>query len=497
MYNFLKEFDNPEKFNEKFIYMKRDDDLLSYINDIASALEVVEGIKYLGGTLNTDESLLKTRSNRVKLSDNTSQDMKWISIKESRLNTVTLKFKIEMGDKSEIIEKTLLFPKLIDDFYFIINGSRYYPIYQIIDAATYKTPKSLTLKTLLMPIVIKNEKKTFTDHYQNEFNTRVFILDLFKHRINILHYYFANMGVTETIRYFGYSEEEIGIVSQDDIEFSEDEGFKFYNISNDMVMYVNDSVFDNVFGSDFVGMLIDMFNSKNRLDHVDNIDYWKRKLGSIFTKNTNAQMEKADKIILSFKRILDNRTKQILRIDDEYKDNTFGIAKWMMMNYDDLSRKDNMSLSNKRLRVNEYLLHPLLIRFSTSTYRLLNSKNVTFTNLKSIFNTLSPNFVISKLIQNELLRYHNAVNAIDLFTCALKFSYKGPQSISESGSSVNIRYRGLHTSYLGRIGLTACSSSDPGMTGTFVPFIATDGFFFTKSSDEEENNTFIDPDENE
>jgi len=425
------------------------------------------------GQILADESTFKTRGNAEE---------KWISLEESRLDSLTLKFRIEGGTgvnhKIEIIEKELYFPKLIDNYYFILNGSRYYPIHQIIDASTYHTAKSLTLKTLLMPIVLKNNPIEFIDSEEREYKGKFYILDLFKYKVNILNYFFAHMGVSKTIEFFGYTEDQMGVVKSDEIDYTI-EGYRFFNISESICLYVSDEVFNTELGIDIIGGIIDLSTPKLTIDKLDNIDYWKKRIGSIFSKNTNAQMEKADKILLSFQRILDNRTKQILRVPEKDKVDTFSIVRWMIQNYTELSKQDNMSLDNKRLRVNEYLLHPLLIKFSNNTYRLLNSKTVSFSQLKSIFNNISPGFIIKKLITNELLRYHNAVNTIDLYTSALKWSARGPQSMAEGGKSISIRYRGIHHSYIGRLGLTASSAGDPGMSGTFTPFIQTDGFYFT------------------
>ena len=479
MYDFLKPYsqDNPEKFNEEFIYMKRDDKVLDYMVDICKALEVIDGVKFLGAKLITDESQLKTRG---------KEGEKWIGLEESRLDTIDIKFRVT-GDKEgedEIIERSILFPKLINDFYYVLGGNKSYPIYQIIDLATYKTPKSLTLKTLLMPIVLRTYEETITDYNENEYTENIFILDLFKNKVNVLHYYFAKFGLEETIKMFGFTDHEIGIAGADEIDFDDNEEYILFKVSKHVVVYVANEVMEKSFNRRFVLMIVNMLNSRCTMDRVISREYWEKKLGMIFTKNPNSQADKAKKIIISFERILDDRTRKILRIDDKYKKNIYSIIEWMMTHYDTLITKDNMDLANKRIRVNEYLLHPLLIKFSTITYRLLNKPQVTFNQKKQLFSTLGPGFVIKKLKQNELLRYNNSVNGIDLFTSGLKFSQRGPQSMSEGGKSISIRYRGLHPSYVGRIGLTTSSSGDPGMTGTFSPFIQTEGFYFTKPDDE-------------
>jgi hypothetical protein len=161
----------------------------------------------------------------------------------------------------------------------------------------------------------------------------------------------------------------------------------------------------------------------------------------------------------------------------------------MMREYRTLVQVDGMDVKNKRIRVSEYLIHPLLLKFSESTYRLLNSKNLTFRGLVAVFKPFihdiddeksrpQVNFLIKKLVTNELLRYSNMVNSFDLLT-ALRWTSRGPQSSSDrSRTDVSLRYRGHHPSYVGRIGLTAASAGDPGTSGTLVPFCKTQGPFF-------------------
>ena len=46
-------------------------------------------------------------------------------------------------------------PKWINKYYFILNGNKYYPIYQNVESSTYNTKDSVILKSLLMPIILK------------------------------------------------------------------------------------------------------------------------------------------------------------------------------------------------------------------------------------------------------------------------------------------------------------------------------------------------------
>ena len=479
--------ENPERFNEDFIYMKRTDNVLDYIDDVCKALEVIDGVKFIGSEMSYDESEIKTRGKK---------NNKWISLDESRLNLIKLHFEVTgiFGRKREVktekVEKVLLYPKLIDDFYFLLDGVTYFPIYQIIDLATYNTATSLRLKTLLMPMVLREEDTMFEDTEGNEHSDTTYVVDLFKYKLNTLFYYFAEYGYD--IGYlFGYSDKDIGLININDEELENKSHYKLFEINKKgLHVYVHEDMLEEgTFKKKFSLMYLDMinFNSRMTIDKISNNDYWKKRLGAVFTSNPNSQIEKSEKIILSFKRILDERTKKILRIKKEYKKDTFTIIQWMMRNFDKFMQKDNMDLSNKRIRLHEYLIYPLLTRFSSITYRLLNKTTPTFNQKMQLFSTLGPGYIVKKLKKNELLRYNNCVNGMDIINGGLKFTQSGPQSLSDGNKNVAVRYRGIHGSYVGRIGLTASSNSDPGISGTFTPFIKTDGLYFTGP----------DPDDNE
>jgi hypothetical protein len=98
---------------------------------------------------------------------------------------------------------------------------------------------------------------------------------------------------------------------------------------------------------------------------------------------------------------------------------------------------------------------------------------------EKLFSTLGPMFIIKKIGNNELLRYMGVVNAIELFNPSLKWSVRGYQGLGEGSKEVTMEYQGLHPSYPGRIGLTSSSAGDPGMSGTFTPFMKNYGFYFS------------------
>lgn len=470
---------NPEKFNDEFIYMRKQDDLQRYMHNISKALEVIDGIEFLDCRIIEDES--KFEHNR---------ESSHLSIEETRMVQAIVRFRIAHKDQEEDIELKLFFPKLIDDFFFELNGSRYCAIYQLVDRGTYATAKTFSLKTLLMPIVFRTDTEVaYTDKDGVEHSSRLLLLDIFKQRRNLLYYFMAKLGVTKTLEFFDYSDQILIIDErEEDSSAYDDEGVLNFSVSKNITVIADPALVEDEASKVFLMSFLQLVEeTKVTPDKQDDLDFWLKRLGKCYTKNTNAYTHKANRVLISLERILDETTKENLaHVADEDKKSIYGILRWMSREYETLSREDNMDVQNKRIRLYEYLIHPILMKFSRSTYRLLNSKSTTFNQIKSIFNSIGPTFAIKKLVTGKILRYNGCVNGMDLFASGLKWTQRGPQSMADSpATDVAVKYRGMHPSYVGRIELSAASASDPGMSGTFVPFCKTNGFFFELPKEDE------------
>lgn len=66
---------------------------------------------------------------------------------------------------------------------------------------------------------------------------------------------------------------------------------------------------------------------------------------------------------------------------------------------------------------------------------------------------------------------------MNLFSAFLKYTFRGPQSLSKT---VSVEQRDLHPSYTGRLSLIAASASDPGLSGTISPFVEVHDYYFKK-----------------
>ena len=475
---------NPEKFNEDFILLRNQDSIKDFIEYNCKALEIIEGIKFIGCEVITDESKFP-------------KPKKQLSLEDSRFVLVKVNFKItakenknDPEEKTEDVSFDLFFPKLIDDFFYRINGANYAAIYQLVDSGTYSTAKTFTLKTIFMPIIFRTDMyKSYEDTEGNVYEDNLFVLDAFKYRTNVLSYFFAKMGFQEALDFLLLDREDYSLDSN---ETPPSEDFITFKVSKDIYFHYSKQLLaepDSYEAKYFKRLLVSILNLltvRISLDKFYEQDFWIKNLGKTFTKNSNVLVEKAESVLLSLERVLDECTINNLP-EVEYYDDTkdiYAVIRWLLTSFDDHRDSDNMELNNKRLRLSEYLIYPVIYKFTTNIYRLINSKNITLKRLRNTFSNFSSMFAIKKLTTSELLRYSNCVNGLDLYAAGLKFTRRGPQSMNDGGgSNTPTKYRGLHPSYVGRIDLVAASSSDPGMTGSFTPFCKMDEnnpFYFKK-----------------
>jgi hypothetical protein len=478
---------NPEKFNMNFIKSKNKENLIDIISDIFKSVEIIDGVKFLGARLLTDESnfLQPLDINGVK-EERTDRSTK--PVLPSRFDKIVFRVRLEHKTKdkegNEIIDSheqdyELLVNKLIDNKFYINEGVRYYPIYQIIDSATYAVKNGISLRALTMPITLKNYKtRVIEDIYGEKYTGDEFILHLFSKKVNPMYYYLAKFGLYGTFDYFGLNKDKIEFFEE---EPEQEEGYTIFRANSKLFAKVDKKIFEHSYYSNIFIMVFNIFNTKSNYELVMTEEYWLKKLGHWFVKNPSTKKSKAEGIIISLERLVDDSTRKILRINDSDKEDTYTIVRYMLKYFDELHQMDNMDLSNKRIRVYEYQLYPLRYYLSRHIFRVLNSPSKTIKTLKRIFSGIgsSPMFLVRHMVNNELLRYYNSSNEINLFGSSLRYTFRGPQSISKT---ISVDQRDIHPSYVGKLSLIASSAGDPGTSGTLTPFAKEYNYYFTEHS---------------
>lgn len=73
------------------------------------------------------------------------------------------------------------------------------------------------------------------------------------------------------------------------------------------------------------------------------------------------------------------------------------------------------------------------------------------------------------------------------FFAKLKITFKGPNSLGNSNeNNIAAKYRGIDPSYIGKIDINVCGTSDPGTSAVLTPFCKTDGLYFDGARDPED-----------
>lgn len=423
MKEFMKEYSNSNPNNNRLNYglinKEYDKPLIEYINDSAKSLEVIKNIQFLGSRFVKYESEIDMNKyeKRRKVDNKNKEEIKYTSIEDSRVGELILKFKITFKGKSEIIEKPILVP-LPDEYgYYQIKGKKYILMYQLVDASTYVTKNSVVLKSI-MPIFLTRKPFTKKDTEGYEYTCPIYSTKVFKNDITIMYFYFAKIGLTKSLRYFSVNH-YIGVSN----EKKDTEHFIYFQISQGFYLKVKRNAFnDSQYIRSVAFMILNVCNSKVNINNMDCRQLWIEKIGNIFSVSTN-HYEKGKNILVFFDRMLDETTKSNLRIDPKYKKSMYSILLYMFQNFNELKKKDNMDMENKRLRDSEYIASLLNKELSKRILPVVNSgKKLTREKIKDVFK-FSGEILITQLYNSGLFRYDDQVNDMDFFS-KLKYTVK-------------------------------------------------------------------------
>ena len=112
---------------------------------------------------------------------------------------------------------------------------------------------------------------------------------------------------------------------------------------------------------------------------MDDCDIWLKKLG-------NNNLQKGENLLRSAKRLLDETTGQILKVEIYHKHDVYTLTRWACQEYNDLRMKDNMDLNNKRIRSNEIVSSLITEEFSVRLNRLMTfGKKADLANYREVF----------------------------------------------------------------------------------------------------------------
>lgn len=495
---------NEEKINPNLFNRTFDKPLVDYIVDTFKNLEVLPAVKLKSWEYITDQTQIHTYVNKRNKRDTKIKNNKVLerlyTLDDSIYDLLVLHFELKVKGQKANIDRRVWVPKVVDGHYYLRSGKKVLPLIQIVDNSTFvkqgnkKEDNVLNFKTTLYPIKIYAipTKITLLDRQkETTWKIPLFQVDLFTKPTNPFLYFLAEYGIESTLEMFNL--EELMAITHDVLD---PEKYMYVKINNHIYIEVNRKAF---FAHEFIPRFVvtlanalQLDKQKLTLQEVFDREYWLGRLSEVFSKKRNPN--KGERVLISFKKVMDPYTKKRLPLKKYQKKNTFTVMKWMLTNFEELLKKDSNDLATKRMRANETQAFFIDSYVTKNVNSLLNTDDPSFERYMRLFNAISEDIVLrsshspgGKSSQTSMFRFerYNDFTALELS----RFTLKGPTGLNGGKKKTNLKYRDIYPSHLGRFDPNVCSSSDPGLTGYLCVNVQFDenGYFDSKSGNSEPN----------
>ena len=460
---------NPDLFNRSF-----DKPLVEYVIDTCKNLEVLPAITLENYEYITDQSKINSYLDKKWIKDpkikNNRRLERLVSSNQSYYDLLILHFRIDAKGETARITRQIRIPKLIRGRYYMRGGKLVLPLIQVVDNSTFVKGNTLNFKTTLYPIKLSTSRVKLPFIDGDEISVPKFHIDLFKKITSPLYYFLAQYGMQGTIELFRLED----IISVVDTVLDENK-YLYIKINNSVYIEIHEKGFyAHEFIGKFVGCLYEVLSSDKNVSfkEIYQREYWLGKLAEIFSKKRNP--DKGERVLISFRKITDPYTRARLKLPKYHKRDTFRIVRWMMVNYNQLLKKDSNDLTNKRMRINEIQAYYFDSYIARNVYSILNTDNPPFIKYVRLLNSINEFTLLraststgkgkgNKSSSTSMYRYerYNDFDAIDL----TRYTLKGPTGLNGGKQKTATQYRDIYPSHIGRYDLNVCSSSDPGLTG--------------------------------
>lgn len=503
MIHLMSQYENESEKDINFDVMNRRNGkkLYEYVIDCFKSIEnVLKEIHLVEYSFNSDTEKVNqseyeiTRSNKQK-----DKSRKYIYMNDSHPGEIEMKFRVDFrfdDGGGNVVEDTLwytrkmLIPLPDEDGYYNIKGNRYILELQLTESTTYTTPGTLVGKSLL-PIKVRKNKTIEKDLDGNYHDLDFYEVLIFnKYRV-FLFFYFADMGWSNTLEYMEVGKYIKAIPTGDYDDY--DPEYIHFRINMGLSILVKRNAMMSDYIQSMLGSILKTLNNRTKYEDLESSIYWMCRIGAFKTNSKKSSHYILGKRHLTlFNRMLDEGTKNSIRLTHRNRKDVHSFIRWMIQNYKELYAKDNLDIGNKRIRYGEEYAAALLNEdLSRRIKSFVNTTANTPEKLKNKYDnffSFRGGEIMNKLHSSGLLRYDNNVNDLNFFE-KYKVTQKGPNSIGakNDGRTVSMKRRSLHPSHLNRIDLNVCSQSDPGQTNYISPFCKTDGLYFEGAEPEPES----------
>ena len=160
---------------------------------------------------------------------------------------------------------------------------------------------------------------------------------------------------------------------------------------------------------------------------------------------------------------------------------------WIILEFSELRKKNNLDVGTKRLRLAEYIAALYAFKLSKGMFSFSEEGDkIQISHIEKRIFTF-PDYLLKAITRDRIMAAKNNVNDLDAFS-ALKWTFKGISVLGDSkDSAIPSGYKQVHPSQLGRIDVDSSSPNDPGMAGMLTPMAPIYDNYF---SDFDEPNTW-------
>ena len=513
---FIHDYNNKyrAKFNEQ-LFVRNDDDLIAAIKDVIYScerdasftikvmnFEVISDYDDINHILWEYEEAIINKSKKSSSSKKNKKDNQFafINLKDSDLKLIRVTYFIQITEKknglvNDTITVYIAVPRLVNDFYFRINGNMYSAMYQIVDASTYNNStakaakkQSITFKTMFMPIRVFRYTLSLNNISGEAIPCTYFVANMFSKSLLLMKYILAKFGLNGTKEFLKCNNVDI-VKDCSMVNLNDNYVFPV----RDMYIVVPKMLYDSIqIVQSFVYTLYSVIHYTKDISYeiLSDTTTWIKALGAEFSSDSfvDTIYDKGISILGSLEFIYDRITMKDLKLDMENKADVYRVLRWMIFEFNSLRQKDNLNITTKKVRWAEYIASMYASRLAWGIYRISDKgdKADLGTVRKAI--QIPPMYLIGAITSSkcQLVNYKNCVNDMDSLI-ALKYTYKGDQGIGEKSNAISSAYRAIHPSHFGRVDIDSSSNSDPGISGTICPFAELHDNHF---SEYEEPNTW-------
>lgn len=498
--DFFKRSDEKIIYYLKLIYrsIQRTMGINSYFTIEVRNFEVIEDYNQIRQILSRYQEILINKSTKLKGSIDNRYN--YIDLKRTALKLLIVTFYIEAYDGKELIESLIAVPRVVNKFYFRINNNYLFTMHQLVDASTYNNQTSsnaksplVVLKNIFPPISIFRNMASYEDISGRPISMVTYEVDIFRKSVPACEYLFAHMSLNKGLAFLGL--DGVFLFSTTIPEhISLDNYYVFCpKKERNFFIIVPKYLFDSNYVVQHVTAAFCLETSK-RFMTIDNIfsqNTWLEALGRHFSIATFR--EKAISVLTSLESMYDLITRENTRLDYEDKKDVYSILRWLIYEYSALILKDNLDVSIKRIRLEEYIAGLIAPKISKNIYALSDmGEKVSLDQIKRRIN-IPYDYLLNEILKQSIIVYNDIVHDCDSLI-PIKISRNGPSSISEKNgnAALPVAYRLLHISSLGIMDDSASGNSAPGISGVVSPLgkLYYPGGYFLPESKFMEPNTW-------